>query len=111
MDAFVAGRHRYVIPLDHDRGPGGRGICGRNWLRAQEVPLSQLSDEDVDLVILQRPEEIELTTRCLGAAGPVSTFRPSTSSTTPPGRWPLTASILSPAGPTSHWSTSPTSTG
>jgi hypothetical protein len=65
-ESFVAGPHRYLLPLNANRGANGRGLCGRNWPRANEVPLSRLRDEDIDLVVLQRPEEIELATRWLG---------------------------------------------
>jgi hypothetical protein len=65
-ESFVAGRHRYVIPVNPERDADGRGLCGRNWPRAHEVPSSQLRDEDIDLVVLQRPDEVELTTRWLG---------------------------------------------
>lgn len=65
-EAFVAGPHRYLIPVNSDRDADGRGLCGRNWPQAQEVPYFQLRDEDVDLVVLQRPHELELATRWLG---------------------------------------------
>jgi hypothetical protein len=64
--SFVAGRHRCVLPLNEDRDAFGRGLCGRKWPRAQEIPWWQLGDEDIDLVVLQRPEEVELATRWLG---------------------------------------------
>ncbi|WP_067970513.1 glycosyltransferase [Mycolicibacter icosiumassiliensis] len=66
MDSFVAGRHRYLIPVDAPRGPDGRGLCGHDWPRAQEVPLAELGDHDIDLVVLQRPHELELVARLLG---------------------------------------------
>jgi glycosyltransferase involved in cell wall biosynthesis len=65
-ESFVAGRHRWVIPVNEDRDAYGRGLCGRNWTGAQEVPSWRLRDEDIDLVVLQRPAEIELATRWLG---------------------------------------------
>jgi Glycosyl transferases group 1 len=65
-ESFVAGRHRCVIPVNEQRDAYGRGLAGRNWPRAQEVPWSRSHDEDIDLVVLQRPQEIELTTRWLG---------------------------------------------
>jgi len=65
-ESFVAGPHRYLLPLNANRDANGRGLRGRNWPRANEVPLSRLRDEDIDLVVLQRPEEIELATRWLG---------------------------------------------
>ncbi|HEX2284763.1 MAG TPA: glycosyltransferase [Mycobacterium sp.] len=66
MESFVAGRHRYIIPVNADRDDNGRGLCGRNWPRAKEIPSWRLRDEHVDLVVLQRPDEIELATRWLG---------------------------------------------
>jgi hypothetical protein len=64
--AFVAGRHRCVVPVNDSRDTYGRGLCGRKWERAQEIPWCQLRDEDIDIVVLQRPQEIELATRWLG---------------------------------------------
>jgi glycosyltransferase involved in cell wall biosynthesis len=65
-EAFVAGRHRCVIPVNEERDADGRGLCGRDWPRAQEISLQHLSDEDIGMVVLQRPGEIELVTRWLG---------------------------------------------
>ncbi len=66
MDSFVAGGHRYLVPVDAPHDPDGRGLCGRDWPAAREVPLGALRDEDVDLVVLQRPHELELAARLLG---------------------------------------------
>lgn len=66
MESFVAGRHRYLIPVNTAGNADGRGLCGRNWPAAQEISLDRLRDEDVDLVVLQRPQEIELAERFLG---------------------------------------------
>jgi hypothetical protein len=66
MESFVAGQHRYVIPVNPAKDADGRGLMGRNWPRAQEVSVDQLRDEDIDLVILQRPEEFDLADRWLG---------------------------------------------
>lgn len=66
MDSFVAGEHRYLIPVNAPHDPDGRGVCGRDWLRAREVPLAELREQDIDLVVLQRPHELELTARLLG---------------------------------------------
>jgi hypothetical protein len=65
-ESFVAGRHRYVIPVNAAEDAYGRGLCGRSWPRAQEIPSGQLRDEHIDLVVLQRPNELELATRWLG---------------------------------------------
>ena len=61
--AFVAGRHRYLIPVTGKRGPDGRGLAGRSWPNAIEVPAERLRSTDIDLVILQRTEELELVKR------------------------------------------------
>lgn len=60
--SFVAGEHEYVIPLTRDRGPDGRGRA-QTWdwpPNAVEVPLEQLADEQLDVVVLQRPHEAML---------------------------------------------------
>lgn len=66
MDSFVAGRHRYVVPASATQPQQARGLLGRHWSNAVEVPTSRLRDEDIDLVVLQRPEEFELAERWLG---------------------------------------------
>ncbi len=66
--SFVAGGHEYVLPLTSDRGPDGRGRA-QTWdwpPSACEVPVAQLADEVIDLVILQRPEDAELLHRWTG---------------------------------------------
>ncbi|KUH89335.1 MULTISPECIES: glycosyltransferase [unclassified Mycobacterium] len=65
-ESLVSGGHRYVLPVNPRRDANGRGLCGRNWPRAQEVSSDDLCDEPIDLVVLQRPEEIDLATRWLG---------------------------------------------
>ncbi|ONF63701.1 glycosyltransferase [Amycolatopsis keratiniphila] len=64
-EAFVRGGHHCFLPLLDEGGPWGRGLSGREWPSAQEVPVDQLKDLDVDVVILQRPEEIHLAARWL----------------------------------------------
>jgi hypothetical protein len=66
MESLVAGQHRYVIPVNPAKDADGRGLMGRNWPRAQEIWVDELSNEDIDLVILQRPEEFDLVDRWLG---------------------------------------------
>src|SRR3954454_1493186 len=68
LTAFVQGPHRYLIPVVPDRGPEGRGRA-RTWTwppNAVEVTPTELADCDVDVVILQRPEDELLTTAWLG---------------------------------------------
>ncbi|MBM0235221.1 glycosyltransferase [Micromonospora sp. STR1_7] len=66
--SFVHGRHRYLIPTTPDRGPYGLGRARTYpWPdTAVEVTPDELPDTDVDLVILQRPEEIDLAAQWLG---------------------------------------------
>lgn len=64
-ESFVAGRHVYYIPVTPDRDADGRGLWGRDWPNAREVSSDELGDLDVDLVVLQRPEEVQLTSRWL----------------------------------------------
>ncbi|MCV2491098.1 glycosyltransferase [Geodermatophilus sp. YIM 151500] len=66
--AFVQGRHEYLLPVLPDRGPDGRGRA-RTWdwpASAREVTPEQLTDEDVDVVVLQRTSELGLVRDWLG---------------------------------------------
>ncbi|WP_449066103.1 glycosyltransferase [Planomonospora algeriensis] len=66
--SFVHGAHDYLVPLTPGRGPDGRGRARTfPWPEAvREVPADLLRGEEVDLVVLQRPHEIELAERWLG---------------------------------------------
>ncbi|MDP8971464.1 MAG: glycosyltransferase [Actinomycetota bacterium] len=69
--AFVQGRHSYLVPVVPGRGPDGRGRARTwNWPDSVvEVPPDQAVD--VDVVILQRPCELEqLAQRWLGGRRP-----------------------------------------
>ncbi|HEX6968696.1 MAG TPA: glycosyltransferase [Micromonosporaceae bacterium] len=65
--AFVHGKHRYLVPVTADRGPYGLGRARTYpWPdTVAEVTAEALADQDVDVVILQRPEEIDLAERWL----------------------------------------------
>jgi hypothetical protein len=66
--AFVQGPHTYLLPVTPERGPYGRGRA-RTWQwppSAVEVPDDRLRDAEVDVVVLQRPEEVDLVERWLG---------------------------------------------
>jgi len=68
LTSFVQGPHDYLVPVTPERGPFGLGRA-RTWdwpASVVEVSPSQLRDADVDLVVLQRPEELPLTTAWLG---------------------------------------------
>jgi hypothetical protein len=65
-DAFVRGDHEYLLPADRAQDPAAIGLDGWVWPRAREVPLADLRHEDIDVAVLQRPEEIELLERFAG---------------------------------------------
>ncbi|WFE61126.1 glycosyltransferase [Micromonospora sp. WMMD712] len=66
--SFVHGRHRYLVPVTPDRGPYGLGRARTYpWpASAVEVSPRELRRTDVDLVVLQRPEEFDLACDWLG---------------------------------------------
>jgi len=65
-DAFVRGDHEYLLPTTPDGGAWGLGRAGRDWpASVREVAPESLRDEDVDLVVLQRTEEIAASERLL----------------------------------------------
>ncbi len=71
--AFVQGPHRYLLPVTPDRGPDGRGRAQTwEWPRsAVEVTAAEAAEADVDVVIMQRPEELDgLAERWLGGRRP-----------------------------------------
>jgi hypothetical protein len=62
-DGFMRGDHEYLLPV----APHGDGGIGeREWPAATEVPVTELRDTDIDIAVLQRPEEIELVERLTG---------------------------------------------
>jgi hypothetical protein len=71
--AFVQGAHRVLIPVLPDRGPDGRGRA-QTWEwppNAVELTPREAAEADVDVVILQRPHELEgLAERWLGGRRP-----------------------------------------
>ncbi len=71
--AFVEGDHEYFIPVTPGRGPDGLGRA-RTWdwpANAVEVTPTQAAEFDFDVVILQRPHELEgLAEQLLGGRRP-----------------------------------------
>ena len=71
--AFVQGRHEYLVPVRPDRGPDGRGRA-RTWEwpdAVVEVTPEEAAEAEVDVLIVQRPEELhELAERWLGGRRP-----------------------------------------
>lgn len=71
--AFLQGGHRTLIPVVPGRGPDGRGRA-QTWdwpPNAVEATPAQAAEQDVDVVIVQRPHELhELAERWLGGRRP-----------------------------------------
>jgi hypothetical protein len=66
--AFVQGRHEYLLPVLPDRGPDGRGRA-RTWdwpAAAVELEPAALRDTEVDVLIAQRPQDIDLAAQWTG---------------------------------------------
>jgi glycosyl transferase family 1 len=66
--AFVQGDHDHLVPVVPDRGPDGRGRARTyDWpARVREVTPAELADEPIDVVVLQRPRDLELADAWLG---------------------------------------------
>jgi len=63
LTSFVQGPHTYLVPVTPDRGPDGLGRA-RTWTwpdSVRERTPEELRHAEIDLVVLQRPHEIELT--------------------------------------------------
>ena len=100
MTAFVQGDHHYLIPVLPGRGPDGRGRA-RTWdwpARARELPPEDLRDEaaggGIDLVVLQRPQELDLLRRWTGLRAGVDVPAVYVEHNTPPGPAPATVHPL-----------------
>lgn len=66
-DAFVRGEHDYVLPTTPARDGWGLGRGGRDWpASVREVAPESIAAEDVDVVVLQRPEEAAEAERLTG---------------------------------------------
>jgi glycosyltransferase involved in cell wall biosynthesis len=71
--AFVHGGHDHVVPVLPDRGPDGRGRAQTYaWPdRVTEMAPEELREADFDVVVLQRPHELEhLAEEWLGGRRP-----------------------------------------
>ena len=71
--AFVQGAHEYLIPVTADRGADGLGRARTySWpASAVEITREEAADAEVDVVVLQRPHELEgLAAEWLGGRRP-----------------------------------------
>jgi hypothetical protein len=66
--SFVQGDHEYLLPVTPQRDSDGLGRARTwDWPRSVvEVPVDALAGTDIDLVVLQRPHELELFERWTG---------------------------------------------
>lgn len=64
-DAFVRGEHEYLLPTTPARDGWGLGRGDRAWQRAVEIAPADLAEAEVDVVVLQRPEELTEAERLL----------------------------------------------
>ena len=88
-DAFVRGRHEYLLPVLPEGGAWGLGRAGRNWPESvREVDLATLDADAVDAVVLQRPEEIDEVARSLGRTPGVDLPAVFVEHNTPKGNFP-----------------------
>ncbi|WP_426499146.1 glycosyltransferase [Streptomyces sp. D54] len=60
--SFVQGPHTYLVPVTPERGPDGLGRAATwKWPpNVREVTPQELGEQDIDLMVLQRPHEITL---------------------------------------------------
>jgi glycosyltransferase involved in cell wall biosynthesis len=72
MTNFVSGQHTYLVPVDADRGPEGRGrALTWEWpTSVVEVTPEQIATEPIDVVIVQSARELELATLWMGGRRP-----------------------------------------
>jgi glycosyltransferase involved in cell wall biosynthesis len=68
LTSFVQGPYTFLVPVTEDRGPDGLGRA-RTWQwpdRVRELTPAELREADIDLMVLQRPHEIELARQWTG---------------------------------------------
>ena len=98
-DAFVRGRHEYLLPVLPEGGPWGLGRAGRDWPDSvREVALADLDADTVDAVVLQRPGEIAEVARVLGRRPGIELPAAFVEHNTPKGDFPFTRHPLADQG-------------
>jgi glycosyltransferase involved in cell wall biosynthesis len=66
--AFVRGKHRYLVPVNEARDAWGRGRARTfPWPETvEEVDVTALTGDDVDVIVLQRPAELDRVAHLAG---------------------------------------------
>jgi glycosyltransferase involved in cell wall biosynthesis len=98
--SFVQGGHEYALPVTPGRDADGLGRA-RTWqwpASAVEVPPEDLAKLDLDLVVLQRPHELDLATRWTGRRPGVDLPAVYLEHNTPGGDVPYTRHPMADAG-------------
>lgn len=94
-DAFVRGRHEYLLPVLPEGGPWGLGRAGRTWpASVHEISLATLDADSIDAVVLQRPAEAAELARVLGRRPGVDLPAVYVEHNTPKGDVPFTVHPL-----------------
>jgi glycosyltransferase involved in cell wall biosynthesis len=90
--SFVQGRHEYLLPVTPGRDADGLGRADTwEWpAAAVEVPVEQLRDADIDVMVLQRPQELELAREWTGRRPGVDVPAVYVEHNTPGGQVPFT---------------------
>jgi hypothetical protein len=57
--SLITGRHEYLLPTTPEKDARGTGKSGRDWPHGTEISPVELADADIDVVVFQRPEEID----------------------------------------------------
>lgn len=68
LTSFVQGPHTFLVPVTPDRGPDGLGRA-RTWewpASVRELSPAELREADIDLMVLQRPHELDLVRQWTG---------------------------------------------
>ncbi|MFJ8536209.1 glycosyltransferase [Streptomyces sp. NPDC093591] len=68
LTTFVQGPYTFLVPVTPDRGPDGLGRA-RTWQwppTVRELSPAELREADIDLMVLQRPHELELAREWTG---------------------------------------------
>jgi glycosyltransferase involved in cell wall biosynthesis len=65
-DAFVRGDHEYLLPIEAGADAEDPSLSAWGWVNTRQVPQDRLRDELIDIVVLQRLEELDECARLTG---------------------------------------------
>lgn len=70
MEAFVRGPHRYLLPVESGCEAGGRRAAWPPSVRT--ITPAEAAAEQIDVIVLQRPQQLQLARRWLGGCKPIT---------------------------------------